>query len=57
MTIDVPQASSKQGVKLIQYPINKRFNQRFRLIFNQESNTYTIENVKSKLVIDIKDAS
>lgn len=35
MTIDVPQASSKQGVRLIQYPINKRFNQRFRLIFNQ----------------------
>jgi len=55
MTIDVPEASSKQGVKLIQYPINKRFNQRFKLVFNQESNTYFIENVKSKLVMDIKD--
>ena len=34
MTIDVPEASMKQGVKVIQYPINKRFNQRFRLVFN-----------------------
>jgi hypothetical protein len=57
MTIDVPEASSKPGVKVIQYPINKRFNQRFKLIFNKESNTYFIENVKSKLILEIKDES
>ena len=53
MTIDVPEASSKPNVKVIQYPINKRFNQRFRLVFNQETNTYLLENVKSKLVLEI----
>lgn len=57
MTMDVPQASSKPGEKIIQYPINKRFNQRFRLIFHYETNTYCIENVKSKLVLDIKGES
>jgi hypothetical protein len=27
---------------LVQYPVNKRFNQRFKLIFSDASNTYTI---------------
>lgn len=57
MTMDVPEASSKPGVKIIQYPINKRFNQRFRLILQRENNTYLIENVKSKLLLDIKGES
>lgn len=55
MMIDVPGASSKQGEVLVQYPVNKRFNQRFRLI--KKDNCYTIENVKSGLVLDIKDGS
>lgn len=57
MMIDVPGASSKQGEVLVQYPVNKRFNQRFKLHYSIESNTYQIENVKSGLVMDIKDAS
>lgn len=57
MTIDVPEASSKPNVKVIQYPINKRFNQRFKLVFNNETNTYFLENVKSKLVLEVKDES
>ena len=57
MTIDVPEASSKPNVRIVQFPINKRFNQRFRLVFNNETNTYLIENVKSKLVLEIKDES
>lgn len=57
MIMDVPGASSKQGEVLVQYPVNKRFNQRFKLIFHQEGNCYTIENVKSGLVVDIQGAS
>jgi hypothetical protein len=40
MAMDVPEASSKEGVKIVQYPVNKRFNQRFKLNFTPESNTY-----------------
>lgn len=57
MVVDVPEASSKPGEILVQYPVNKRFNQRFKLIFNPQNNTYVIENVKSGLVIDIKEMS
>lgn len=57
MVIDVPGASSKEGEILVQYPVNKRFNQRFKLIYSMENNTYVIENVKSGLVLDIKEAS
>jgi hypothetical protein len=57
MIIDVPGASSKKGEVLVQYPVNKRFNQRFRLIFNEAGNFYQIENVKSGLVMDVKEAS
>lgn len=42
MMIDVPGASSKSGEVLVQYPVNKRFNQRFKLIYNYETNTYKI---------------
>lgn len=34
MSIDVPGASSKQGEVLVQFPVNKRFNQRFRVVFH-----------------------
>jgi hypothetical protein len=57
MIIDVPGASSKVGETLVQYTVNKRFNQRFKLMYTYESNTYRIENVKSGLAIDIKDGS
>lgn len=37
--------------------MNKRFNQRFRVVFHQDGNYYTIENVKSGLFIDISGGS
>lgn len=57
MIIDVPGASSKQGEVLVQYPVNKRFNQRFKVVYYENGNCYRIENVKSGLVIDIAGGS
>jgi hypothetical protein len=37
--------------------MNKRFNQRFKLIFYPNENFYAIQNVKSQLVLDINQGS
>lgn len=55
--LDVPEASDRKGVQIIQYPCNFRFNQRWILKKVDEINGYgyyTIKNVKSGLYLDIK---
>lgn len=49
LAIDVPQASLKDGCKLIQYEVNSRFNQRFNIYCEREY--YKIVNLNSKLLI------
>lgn len=55
--LDVPEASDKKGVQIIQYPCNFRFNQKWILKKVDENNGcgyYTIKNAKSGLYLDIK---
>ena len=53
--LDVPEASEKPGTTLIQWFLNKRFNQRWVLIRNGDF--FMIRNMKSGLFLDIKGES
>lgn len=55
--LDIPEASDRQGVQIIQYPCNFRFNQKWILKKVDELNGYNyymIYSAKTGLVLDIK---
>ena len=55
--LDVPESSDKQGVQIIQYPCNFRFNQKWILKKVDEANGYgyyMIMNAKTRHYLDIK---
>ena len=49
--IDVPAGSHKDGCKLIQYPLNNRFNQRFNIY--KSGRFFKIGNLNSKLFVTV----
>lgn len=55
--LDIPEASDRQGMQIIQYPCNFRFNQKWILKKVDELNGYNyymIMSAKTGLVLDIK---
>lgn len=50
--MDVPEASDKLEIQIIQYPCNYRFNQKW--ILKKSGDNYHIINAKNKLYLDIK---
>ena len=53
--LDVPEASEKLEIQIIQYPCNYRFNQKW--IIKKAGEFYFIMNAKTKLYLDIKGES
>ena len=52
--LDLPQSSLKSGANVIQYRLNSRCNQRWKLIKCRDNNAYSIISVRSKMCLSVK---